>query len=182
MDIGMIVRERDSIAKISMCSTRDTTTSTRTTTWKTNNERTRDRASIAEDAQIRSSIRECMDTSRPRPEHQQHAAWPDHNKDEEPAIEHRRGRADYGATLGSFRLQSTCRYQRSREDVCPQHKATGHVSKYVNSRCAIENCLMSARNIRATAHAPCSQHTFNRNLELKTDQFHGVYRLVTPST
>ena len=76
--------------------------------------------------------------------------------------------------LGSFRLQSTCRYQRSREDVCPQHKATGHVSKYVNSRCAIENCLMSARNIRATAHAPCSQHTFNRNLELKTDQFHGV--------
>ena len=84
--------------------------------------------------------------------------------------------------LGSFRLQSTCRYQRSREDVCPQHKATGHVSKYVNSRCAIENCLMSARNIRATAHAPCSQHTFNRNLELKTDQFHGVYRLVTPST
>ena len=86
------------------------------------------------------------------------------------------------STLGSFRLQSTCRYQRSREDVCPQHKATGHVSKYVNSRCAIENCLMSARNIRATAHAPCSQHTFNRNLELKTDQFHGVYRLVTPST
>ena len=85
-------------------------------------------------------------------------------------------------SLGSFRLQSTCRYQRSREDVCPQHKATGHVSKYVNSRCAIENCLMSARNIRATAHAPCSQHTFNRNLELKTDQFHGVYRLVTPST
>ena len=89
------------------------------------------------------------------------------------------GRSDI---IGSFRLQSTCRYQRSREDVCPQHKATGHVSKYVNSRCAIENCLMSARNIRATAHAPCSQHTFNRNLELKTDQFHGVYRLVTPST
>ena len=59
--------------------------------------------------------------------------------------------------------------------VCPQNKATGHVSKYVNSRCAIENCLMSARNIRATAHAPCSQHTFNRNLELKTDQFSRVF-------
>ena len=98
------------------------------------------------------------------------------------SIVHCDTRVESKPILGSFRLQSTCRYQRSREDVCPQHKATGHVSKYVNSRCAIENCLMSARNIRATAHAPCSQHTFNRNLELKTDQFHGVYRLVTPST
>ena len=45
----------------------------------------------------------------------------------------------------------------------------------LTSRCAIENCIMSARNIRATAHAPCSQHTFNQNLEPKTDQFHGLY-------
>ena len=45
---------------------------------------------------------------------------------------------------------------------------------------------MSARNIRAAAHAPRSQRTLNMstypNLELKTDRFHVVHRPVTPLT
>ena len=39
-------------------------------------------------------------------------------------------------------------------------RATAHMSSFTSRR-TIENCLMSARNIRATAHAPRSQRTLN---------------------
>ena len=41
---------------------------------------------------------------------------------------------------------------------------------------------MSARNIRATAHAPRSQRTLNMSTTQMTDRFHVVDRLATPLT
>ena len=75
----------------------------KTTTWKVNSEPA---IELASPRTRRSQRNTRVDTSCPRPEHQQHAAWPDHDrhKDEEPAIEHRRGRADYMAQLSG----STC--------------------------------------------------------------------------
>ena len=52
--------------------------------------------------------------------------------------------------------------QRSRENVCPQHK--GYCASSFTSRRTIENCLMSARNIRAAAHALRSQRTLNTQI------------------
>ena len=86
----------------------------KTTTWKVNSEPA---IELASPRTRRSQRNTRVDTSCPRPEHQQHAAWPDHDrhKDEEPAIEHRRGRADYGATewidmrqSSTVRASNTC--------------------------------------------------------------------------
>ena len=119
MDIGMIVRERDCIADIFY---RDTTMSMMTTTSMIEDNNMKGRNSepaieLASPRTRRSQRNTRVDTSCPRPEHQQHAAWPDHDrhKDEEPAIEHRRGRADYGATewidmrqSSTVRASNTC--------------------------------------------------------------------------
>ena len=55
------------------------------------------------------------------------------------------------------------------------------------SRRTIENCLISARNIRATACAYAAfstyaQHVHYPNLELKRDRFHVFHRPETPLT
>ena len=62
-------------------------------------------------------------------------------------------------------------------------RATVHAprSQRTSTRVSREfSIAMSARNIRATAHAPRSQHVHYPNLKLKTDWFHVVYRPVTP--
>ena len=90
----------------------------KTTTWKVNSEPA---IELASPRTRRSQRNTRVDTSCPRPEHQQHAAWPDHDrhKDEGPAIEHRRGRADYGATewidmrqSSTVRASNTCSMAR----------------------------------------------------------------------
>ena len=85
MDIGMIVRERDCIAEIVMCSTgtrqwlrmMTTTSTSKTTTWKVNSEPA---IELASPRTRRSQRNTRVDTSCPRPEHQQHAAWPDYDR------------------------------------------------------------------------------------------------------
>ena len=52
------------------------------------------------------------------------------------------------------------------------------MSSFTDRR-TIKNCLMSARNMRAAAHAPCSQRALSMftcpNLERKFDRFHVVH-------
>ena len=80
--IGMIVRERDCIAEIVMCSTGTRQwvwwrVRSNTTTWKVNS---KPAIELASPRTRRSQRNTRVDTSCPRPEHQQHAAWPDHDR------------------------------------------------------------------------------------------------------
>ena len=81
----------------------------KTTTWKVNSEPA---IELASPRTRRSERNTRVDTSCPRPEHQQHCqhGLTTVDKDEEPAIKHRRGRADYGATEWiDMRQSSTAR-------------------------------------------------------------------------
>ena len=88
-------------------------------------------------------------------------------------------------TLGSFRLQWTCTSQRSRENVCPQHKGYCayvfvHYSTY--NRKLPNVCPQHKGYCACAAFSTYAQHVHYPNLELKTDRFHVVHRPVTPLT
>ena len=93
MDIGMIVRERDCIAEIVMCSTGTrqwmsmmTTTSTIEDNNMKGEQWTRDRVSIAEDAQIRAQHESGHELSTARASAACSMAWPRSTKTRSPRL------------------------------------------------------------------------------------------------